>query len=196
MKAVNILMMGGVKKKSINGASYLGTTVNTESFLPTDWIIPSQSHIIVLGNYLGGGLVAGGKMKEAGTTHWNSPNTGADNSSGFTAFGTFGGIYGLWWTTTESYQGPLQQVCFSLEYDDTILLSTDDPSTNIIYVASDYALIRLIYAGSGTPASIIYDNEGRPYDVIQIGTQYWTKQNLATLHSNTGSLLPNVTYLD
>ena len=50
-------------------------------------------------------------MKETGTTHWLSPNTGATNASGFTAVpggsrnnnGSFlyVGIGGYWWTSSE-----------------------------------------------------------------------------------------------
>jgi uncharacterized protein (TIGR02145 family) len=49
------------------------------------WHVPSDDEWTVLTNYLGGLSVAGGKMKEVGTEHWNSPNTGATNESGFTA---------------------------------------------------------------------------------------------------------------
>ena len=50
-------------------------------------------------------------MKETGTTHWNSPNTGASNSNGFTGLpggyrdknGTFYyiGNNANWWSSTE-----------------------------------------------------------------------------------------------
>jgi len=56
-------------------------------------------------------LTAGGAMKEIGITHWNAPNAGATNSSGFTALGggerdftgTFNdlGYWGKWWSSTE-----------------------------------------------------------------------------------------------
>lgn len=49
------------------------------------WHIPTDDEWATLVDFLGGGPAAGGKMKEAGTIHWNPPNTGATNSSGFTA---------------------------------------------------------------------------------------------------------------
>jgi uncharacterized protein (TIGR02145 family) len=65
-----------------------------------------------LTTYLGGEAVAGGKLKETGTNHWVSPNTGATNEMGFTAlpggyrqyYGTFYAIgYGsIWWSATDS----------------------------------------------------------------------------------------------
>ena len=52
---------------------------------PEGWHVSSDAEYTILTDYLGGGLVAGGKMKEEGTEHWNSPNTGATNESGFTS---------------------------------------------------------------------------------------------------------------
>jgi uncharacterized protein (TIGR02145 family) len=52
---------------------------------PAGWRLASQTDYDWLNEYLGGMAVSGGKMKEAGTSHWWTPNTGATNSSGFTA---------------------------------------------------------------------------------------------------------------
>ena len=81
------------------------------SACPDGWHLPNDIEWTTLIDFLGGEDVAGGKMKETGTTHWNSPNTGATNSSGFTALpggyrspnGNFydKGRYGYWWSATE-----------------------------------------------------------------------------------------------
>ena len=81
---------------------------------PTGWHLPSNAEWKELFAYLGSEAIAGGKLKEAGTTHWNSPNTGATNEVGFTALPggyrdidkTFKDIadVGYWWSTTENYK--------------------------------------------------------------------------------------------
>lgn len=63
---------------------YLYTWDAAKSVCPSGWHLPSDAEWTQLIDYLGGKEMAG-KMKEAGTTHWTSPNTGADNSSGFGA---------------------------------------------------------------------------------------------------------------
>lgn len=61
---------------------------DSRGIAPAGWHVPNMSEWTTLFNYLGGAGIAGGRMKEAGNTHWLYPNTGADNSSGFTALGT------------------------------------------------------------------------------------------------------------
>ena len=71
---------------STYGALYNWYAVNTGKLCPTGWHVATDAEWTQLTDYLGGVWVAGGKMKEAGLSHWQSPNTGATNSSGFTAF--------------------------------------------------------------------------------------------------------------
>lgn len=78
---------------------------------PTGWHLPSDAEWAQLADYLGGASFAGGKLKEIGTTHWTTPNTGATNETGFLALpggrrgssGNFDskGTAGYWWSSTE-----------------------------------------------------------------------------------------------
>lgn len=52
---------------------------------PWGWRVPTESNYTALSTYLGGNSISGGKMKMPGTTYWSIPNTGADNSSGFSS---------------------------------------------------------------------------------------------------------------
>jgi uncharacterized protein (TIGR02145 family) len=80
---------------------------------PSGWHIPSEAEWDALMESLGGEQVAGGKLKEADTLHWDAPNTGADNETGFTALpgggrksdGLFNFIHetSSFWSTTQTY---------------------------------------------------------------------------------------------
>jgi uncharacterized protein (TIGR02145 family) len=86
--------------------------IDPRNIAPEGWHVATHEDYVALEEYLGGVDLAGGKMKEEGTTHWSSPNTGATNYSGFKGLpggnrsrtiGSFQGIYyqGSWWTSTE-----------------------------------------------------------------------------------------------
>lgn len=104
------------------GGLYNWYSVNTGNLCPTGWHIPSITEINTLVNYLGGSEVAGGKLKESGTSHWPSPNI-ASNESLFTAipggyranslvFNGFEAINyeGYWWTGSGSISSGYSQV--------------------------------------------------------------------------------------
>lgn len=98
----------------IYGKLYNWYAVNDPRGLaPKGWHIPTANEYSTLANCLGGGPVAGDKLKEAGSAHWGLGNSGATNSSGFIALpggsridynGSFyigPGIEGRWWTSTQ-----------------------------------------------------------------------------------------------
>jgi uncharacterized protein (TIGR02145 family) len=90
------------------GCLYNWYAVNTGKLAPTGWHVPTDAEWTTLQMFLGSSDIAGGKMKS--TTGWSSPNTDADNSSGFSAlpggcrnyygFSNVGSI-GIWWSSTE-----------------------------------------------------------------------------------------------
>ena len=93
------------------GRLYNWYAVNTGKLAPTGWHVPTDAEWIALKDFLSGGYVTGGYLKETGTTHWISPNEGATNETGFTALpgggrsysGAFDyiGYYGFWWSATK-----------------------------------------------------------------------------------------------
>jgi uncharacterized protein (TIGR02145 family) len=97
--------------KNKYGALYNGFTVTTDKLCPSGWHVPTDIEWTTLTTYLGGESIAGSKLKEAGTSYWDYPNTGATNETNFTALpggyrvntGTFSHekTDGTWWSSSE-----------------------------------------------------------------------------------------------
>lgn len=63
-------------------------TAGSQGIAPDGWHIPSRDEWNELIEYIGGRSQGGGKLKEAGEAHWESPNSGADDSYEFCALPT------------------------------------------------------------------------------------------------------------
>jgi uncharacterized protein (TIGR02145 family) len=91
---------------------YAVADTNSLNVCPAGWHVPSVGDFTILQAELGGEIVAGGKMKEVGFVHWDSPNIGATNESGFTGMpagdrnyqGNFANIgeVGVFYSSSES----------------------------------------------------------------------------------------------
>jgi len=94
--------------KKLYGALYNWYTINTGKLCPSGWYVPTIKEWKLLANFYGGLNMASGKLKD--TIHWNSPNVGATNESGFTAIpggyrnddGYFysPGSHSIWWSSS------------------------------------------------------------------------------------------------
>jgi uncharacterized protein (TIGR02145 family) len=110
---------------------------DSRNISPAGWHVPSDEEWKQLEMYLGmsqaeadresyRGTDKGGKLKEAGTSHWYDPNEGATNESGFSAlpggaresngsFKNYRGLLAFFWSSTEGSDGDAW--CRFLPYD-------------------------------------------------------------------------------
>jgi uncharacterized protein (TIGR02145 family) len=99
-----------ISNKSNYGALYNWYTIETGKLCPQGWHVSSHAEIGNLESYLDVNL-AGGELKDS--ILWNSPNTGGNNRTGFSAHpggyrfnddGSFYniGYFGYWWTSFET----------------------------------------------------------------------------------------------
>ncbi len=167
---------------------------DSRNIAPTGWRIPTDAEWQTLVDYLGGNAVAGGKMKESGTTHWISPNTGATNESGFAAlpggyrtasiggsFVTMGGT-AVFWSSTDGGSGGVWGR--AMDYDVSIVYRNN-------YNKENGFSVRCV---RDAEQSTVTDIDGNVYQTVTIGNQEWMAENLKVTHYRNGDAIPNVTY--
>lgn len=129
------------------GALYNWYAVNSGKLCPSGWHVSSDEDWTTLSTYLGGLTSAGGKLKETGTLHWLSPNSGATNTSGFTAvpggYRYYNGVYntikhyGYWWTATESTSANAYARDLSYSYANIDRINSDKRSAASVRCVKD-----------------------------------------------------------
>jgi uncharacterized protein (TIGR02145 family) len=119
---------------AMRGASNSNTNPSkVQGIAPQGWHLPSRAEWQELMEFLGGGKVAGGKLKETGSVHWLAPNTGATDEYGFSALPAgcfdFGGKFqrqgDRCYFLTSSYPDPF-------DYDRAGILIRNDSAEMII----------------------------------------------------------------
>lgn len=193
-----------ISNKSSNGALYNWYAVNSYKLCPIGWHIPSNSEWSTLIGYIGDASRAGNNLKEAGTAHWQEPNAGATNESGFTALpggsreftGRFA-YYGLkseWWSANDTT--PNSAWYRGLDFINSsvttfILNKTEGLSVRCIKdeivapVLKDTAVTQL--------ANYFIDSrDNRRYEIVIIGTQTWMTENLQATKFNDKTGIPQV----
>jgi uncharacterized protein (TIGR02145 family) len=126
---------------------------DNRNICPEGWHVPNNEEWIVLEMALGmseaearktslRGTDEGGKLKEKGTTHWEEPNTGATNESGFTAlpgggrpcYGSYDGQYyylgtkaSIWTSDAENEEEAWMR---NLDFDNSMIKSRAMPKQN------------------------------------------------------------------
>ena len=181
------------------------------------WSLPSIANYQTLMLYLDPAgtdalNTAGGKMKEAGITHWTTPNTGADNSSAFNGRGNgvryafadgtpadFGaiGYYGMLWTTSDAGvsggydRGGAPYMAFNTASFIFEVLGFDSIVPKLGGAA--VRLIKSVTSLSDGETGTYTGNDGKVYRTICIGTQEWLADNLCETLYRTGAPIPEVT---
>jgi uncharacterized protein (TIGR02145 family) len=155
--------------RPIYGGLYTYAQIMSPGFCPVGWHVPTLVEWMTLINYVGGLTVAGGSLKESGTSHWQSPNPIVSPVTCFEAVG--GGEHGLLgsgynWLQIQAYfltateQTPGYAHVISMDYNSLVAVDTQVRSL------VDFCSLRLIKDTSITP----YFGNGSLYNWYAVNT--------------------------
>jgi uncharacterized protein (TIGR02145 family) len=174
----------------------------------TGWSVPTISNQKTLSDFLGGNNVAGGKLKETGFVHWDSPNTGATNTSNFNArgggersdsTGLFTAIKqaAAYWAQGSNAAGGYVSTLSNVTslytaYNGSSFHSKDEKFGIGVRLIKDTTSLTNGQTGTYT------GNDGKVYRTICVGTQEWVADNLVeTKYRNLDAIpevIPNATW--
>jgi uncharacterized protein (TIGR02145 family) len=144
------------------------------------------------------GFDAGGNLKESGYTHWQSPNTGATNSSGYTLLPGGEGRPFI-------QMGYAANIWSSSDYDwdeawyRSIYYNLSGVIRGTIYKSNYTFSVRCVKDTSPPTWScgdtIVDARDGQVYNTVEIGTQCWMQENLnmGTMIQGTSNQIDNGT---
>jgi uncharacterized protein (TIGR02145 family) len=136
---------GNESNVAIYGRFYTWYAVtDARNVCPTGWHVPTDGELETLKTTVGGEPVAGGKLKEMGLTHWQTPNTGATDDYGFTAlpsgyrlptggFISFGFSFYIWSSEVDPLT-PTFPWGQGAKYNDAVLLRGGYPASDGVAV--------------------------------------------------------------
>ena len=169
----------------------------------TGWSVPTISNQQTLSTFLGGNNVAGGKLKETGFVHWNSPNTGATNTSNFNARGggerdDSTGVFSAlkinqsYWAQggsgTSGYVSTVTSASGTYTaYNGTTFYTKQKQFGIGVRLIKDTTSLTNGQTGTYT------GNDGKVYRTICVGTQEWVADNLVETKYRNLDAIPEVT---
>jgi uncharacterized protein (TIGR02145 family) len=149
--------------------------------------------------------ISGGKLKETGTEHWDTPNSGAINSVNFNAKGSGLRVLGnfmflhqntVFWNKDERNASNAR--VSNLFYDsESLNTSNVSIAVNIIAPKNTGNSIRLsrpatpaeLEQEDGTACANYVGNDGKSYPTVKIGTQVWLADNLCETRYRNGDYI-------
>ena len=157
------------------------------------WHIPSSGEWNALIADLGGSTVSGGHLKEMGLISWDTPNTGADNSSGLSFRG--GGTRDVSIFSGLRLSGVFAAIDQdSASFQRMLTLSYNSANAGInTFPKTAYTVSVRLFKDDGTNPGSVTDIDGNIYNTIKIGGQVITGKNFKCTKLNNGTAIPNIT---
>jgi uncharacterized protein (TIGR02145 family) len=174
-----------------NGYLYNWEAISHPLFTPNGCHVPTKAEFETLIAYLGGNLVAGGKLKEEDVVYWANPNVDASNDYGLNirgsgvrgADGIFSDMFGSCYLATNEYDIDGWNYYNLFNYDASMLPSYDSKIIGLT--------VRLI-SDLEPESNVLVDFDGNIYNWIQIGTQWWLDKNWACKKLKEGTPIPDI----